>query len=134
MGFIRFVIAKPHPDSGVNNGVFEPAYRLREDPSLGQNDRRILDEVLDWFDKHLASPDRFNRSKSKGYYRRATHGITWFRDGATECISQMYRLKDVLDASGYSVTAIRSTRVGYIVYEDEFQVVAEPFSDTQTKA
>jgi hypothetical protein len=24
-------------------------------------------------------------------------------------------------------------RIGYVVYEDELQVVAEPFSDTQTR-
>jgi len=83
--------------------VFGAAYQLRDDPSVDQNARRILDELLNWFDNHLAAPARFNRSRSKGYYRRATHGITWFRDGATECTSQMYRLKDVLDANGYPV-------------------------------
>jgi hypothetical protein len=27
---------------------------------------------------------------------------------------------------------LTETRVGYVVYEDAFQVVAEPFSDTRT--
>jgi len=28
---------------------------------------------------------------------------------------------------------LTESRVGYVVYEDELQVVAEPFSDTQTR-
>ncbi len=27
---------------------------------------------------------------------------------------------------------LSETRVGYVIYDDAFQVVAEPFSDTQT--
>jgi hypothetical protein len=27
---------------------------------------------------------------------------------------------------------LSETRVGYLIYEDDFQVVAEPFADTQT--
>ena len=27
---------------------------------------------------------RLNRSRSKGYYRRTTKGISWFKDTATE--------------------------------------------------
>jgi hypothetical protein len=31
------------------------------------------------------------------------------------------------------VVELRTERVGYVVYEDEAQVVAEPFRDTPTK-
>jgi hypothetical protein len=30
---------------------------------------------------------------------------------------------------GISVRMLKASRVGYIVYEDEFQIVAEPFAD-----
>ncbi|MEN0041828.1 MAG: hypothetical protein AAF764_10945 [Pseudomonadota bacterium] len=31
---------------------------------------------------------------------------------------------------GYPTTLIRTARPGFIVYEDEHQIVAEPFADT----
>jgi hypothetical protein len=37
----------------------------------------------------------------------------------------------LLQENGYPIEIIRAERVGYIVYEDEQQVVAEPFSDTR---
>ena len=74
----------------------------------------------------------FQSLSSKGYYRRATRGIAWFRDSAAECILRMHRIKDVLEKHGHQVNVLRETRVGYIVYEDDFQVIAEPFSETRT--
>ncbi len=44
----------------------------------------------------------------------------------------MYRLKRLLEANGYPVTMVKEKRVGYVVYEDGCQVVAEPFSETRT--
>ncbi len=44
----------------------------------------------------------------------------------------MHRLKETLESYGHPVTVIRETRVGYVVYEDDLQVVAEPFADTDT--
>jgi len=44
----------------------------------------------------------------------------------------MHRLKNILETYGHPVAIIGETRIGYIVYEDDLQVVAEPFSDTQT--
>jgi hypothetical protein len=41
-------------------------------------------------------------------------------------------MKDVIEANGHVVEIIREERIGYVVYEDEAQVVAEPFADTRT--
>lgn len=91
-----------------------------------------MTDVLGWFGTNVLTPDRFNRSKSKGFYRRTTRGIAWFKDSATECLSRMHRMSDILEKYGLPVTMVTETRVGYVVYEDELQVVAEPFSDTHT--
>ena len=93
----------------------------------------MLQEALAWFEKHVTVPERFNRSKSKGYYRRKSRGVAWFRDSATECISRMHELKRIVECSGCPVDIVREERVGYIVYEDEWQVIAEPFSETRTR-
>ena len=112
--------------------MFGPAYRLRDDPDVGDAERSTLSETLMWFEKNLKTPARFNRTRSKGYYRRNTQGIAWFRDTASECISRMHVLQRVLESHGHVVTVVHETHVGYVVYEDEVQVVAEPFADTRT--
>ena len=132
MPFLRFVITGLHPESGVEDGLFGLAYRLRDDTALGEADRSALSETLTWFEKNLKTPARFNRTTSKGYYRRNTKGIAWFRDTAGECVARMHVLKRVLESHGHAVTVVHETHVGYVVYEDEAQVIAEPFADTRT--
>lgn len=132
MGFIRFVLPSLDPDSGVASGVFELAYSLQGHPRVKQQHRARLKELTTWFDEHLAAPDRFNRTRSKGHYRRVTRGIAWFKDSAHEHVQQLFQLRGVLEEIGYSVHLICDARVGYVIYEDEHQVIAEPFRDTRT--
>jgi hypothetical protein len=40
-------------------------------------------------------------------------------------------MKLLLEENGYPVDVLKSKRLGYILFEDEYQIVAEPFSDTQ---
>ena len=134
MAYLRFIVTKKHPDSGVSDGIFATAYSLRDAPEIPKHDREILTEQLAWFAKNLMIPKRFNRSSSKGFYRKITKGIAWFRDDASEYIARMHEIKRVLDANGRLVHVLREDRVGYIVYKDRAQVVAEPFVDTRTDA
>jgi hypothetical protein len=132
MAFLRFIVAQKHPDSEVSEGVFSTAHRLRDSAHIARQDRETLNDHLRWFSANLTTPDRFNRSSSKGHYRRQPKGIAWFRDDASEHISRMYDIKRVLDANGHVVDILRQDRVGYLVYQDEYQVIAEPFADTRT--
>lgn len=133
MPFLRFIIARKHPDSGVSEGVFATAYRLRDAAETSRQDREILKGHLKWFATHLKIPSRFNRSSSKGFYRKNTKGIAWFRDDALEYLSRMHDIKRVLEANGEIVEVLQEERLGYIVYTDEVQVIAEPFADTRTR-
>ena len=130
--FVRFVLTTRHHESGVEEGLFRTAYRLRDSSRVEEEDRRTLAELLRWFGDNLATPDRLNRSKSKGFYRRTTRGIAWFKDSATDCLERMHQIKTTLEKYGHPVTMLTEKRIGYVVYEDELQVVAEPFSDTRT--
>jgi hypothetical protein len=130
--FIRFVISRPDPDSSVAQGVFAIAYQLRDSSDIGPADRETLLRNLKWFEDNLQTPSRFNRTKSKGFYRRRARGIAWFRDTATEHLARMHLIKCVLERHGHCVVMVSESRVGYVTYEDAFQVVAEPFADTQT--
>ena len=132
MGFIRFVLARRHQDSGIEEGIFNLAYELRDASDVEAADRDVLDQNLAWFDKNLEKPTRFNRTKSKGFERRKPRGIAWFKDTATDHLARMHAIKKVLEQYGHSVVMISEARVGYVTYDDAFQVVAEPFSDTRT--
>jgi hypothetical protein len=132
MRFIRFVLAHRHPDSGVEDGVFQLAYALRDSLELEPADRNLLAETMTWVEEHLETPTRFNRTTSKGFYRRKTRGISWFKDTATEHLARMHQIKAILEKYGHSVAMLSEARVGYVIHDDAFQVVAEPFSDTRT--
>ncbi len=101
MRFIRFVLARRHPESGVEDGTFRLAYELRESPHVEAVDREILLENLTWFEKNLETPTRFNRTKSKGFYRRKTRGIAWFKDTASDHLARMHQIKEVLERYGF---------------------------------
>jgi hypothetical protein len=88
-----------------------------------------LDQAFQWFDDNLEAPKRFSRSE-----RRHANGtaISWFKDSAVECVSQLRTICRVLDAHGIPTEMLTSSRPGYIVFEDQQQVAAVPFSDTPT--
>lgn len=132
MSFLRFVGSRRHADSGVESGLFEIVAGIEKNPVTRQADEEAIRANLDWFNEHLPVPHRFNRTSSKGYYRRNAKGISWFKDTAAEYLARMYELKRIAEDYGFHITVIREDRIGYIVYEDEFQAVAEPFSDTHT--
>lgn len=131
MAFLRFCVPALDADSGEPEGLVQVAYRLRDEASVALDDRNVLAEVLRWLEQNLEEPDRFNRTTSKGAWRRSARGLSWFKDTARDHLERMRELARVLDAYGYAVTVITETRIGYIVYEDRFQVVAEPFADTK---
>ena len=132
MTFLRFVVSQKDSDSGVEGGLFGAAYSLWRSDDTSTADRTTLREILDWFSENLATPERFNRTSSKGYYRRAPRGISWFRDSATDHLAKMHELKRIVEVNGYVVSVVQEEKIGYVVHEDEVQVVAEPFADTRT--
>ena len=124
---LRFVLQRSHPDTGVEEGIFGAAYELRDGTVISASDRRSLEDLLAWFRANLAVPQQFNSSKSKGYYRKKTAGISWLKSTAGEHIAQMRALVVILEDNGYQVSEVATDRPGYVVFEDDHQVVAEPF-------
>ena len=125
--FIRFVIANRDQNSGRRQGLFQAAYKLRASGQMSARDEQQLDDVLHWFDENLAEPERLAISSKP---RRKAQAISWFRDAATEHIARMREFQTLLDGYGIVVDMLRERRPGYVVYEDEHQVVAYPFSET----
>ena len=55
--------------------------------------------------------------------------MCWFKSDALQHIAKAREMSCVLEQSGIYVWTIKTQRPGYVVYEDEYQVVAEPFAD-----
>ena len=126
--FIRFVIADRDGDSGRRQGLFQAGDMLRESGRMSDADIGRLDELERWFREHLAVPDRFSLSSKAN---RKAQAISWFRDSAHEQIGRMRDYQALLESYEIPVQMLREKRPGYVVYEDEHQVVAYPFSETR---
>jgi hypothetical protein len=129
MNFLRFESVQLHAVSGKLKGIFAVAYDLRGSVELLPYQHDNLEDLLAWFRKNLAIPKRFTSSKSKGYYRRQTVGLSWFKDSSAECLLKIRELEALLKDLDVVINCVVTTNPGYIVYEDKHQVVAEPFSD-----
>jgi hypothetical protein len=109
------------------------AYELSRSTDVNHELQAELSRLLTWIEHNVELPDRFNRTTSKGWYRRETRGISWLRAGAVQHVQAFRSLADVVARCGYEVSEIHETRVGYLIYEDDVQVVAEPFRDTRLR-
>jgi hypothetical protein len=93
---VRFVIRDLNDESNCREGFFQEAYRLRNKRVLPIEDHENLAENLKWFSENLEIPNRFNRSNSKGWWRRDRRGICWFKAIALEHVSRAQRIAQVI--------------------------------------
>jgi hypothetical protein len=82
-----------------------------------------------WFDENLERPVRFTAARTP-FYRKKNRALSWFKDTAVEHLAHVRELVAILENHGIQVQTLKAKRVGYVVYEDEYQIVAEPFADT----
>lgn len=118
--YVRFVVGHKDEDSHVEQGVFQAAARALEWRNITGADAEELNEVRAWFNENLERPDSFGRGK-------LSLGICWFKTDAAEHTSRIYEMVRVLERNGISVKKIKTDKPGYVIYEDEWQLVAEPF-------
>jgi len=102
---------------------------LRDEGALLPHDLLAYEEIYEWFKKNLKKPRSFTRS-SKPHAKKVS--LSWLKDTATEHIAKMYAVVQLLESHGVGVDVIRTHRLGYVVYDDQYQVAAEPFGETVT--
>jgi hypothetical protein len=124
---IRFVTRTRHPPHGHRSGVVKAAYALWRANSLATQEHEELRTILDWLEEHLERPARLSVSR---HPRAQSTALSWIRASAQEHLSRLRRLAALAEAGGAVIDELRTTRPGYVVYEDVHQVVAFPFADT----
>jgi hypothetical protein len=118
--YIRFVIGQTDEVSNVERGIFQAAADALDGLALPDYDVAELNQLQAWFDNNLERPASFGRG--------ALHlGICWFKTNATEHISRLWEMVGILERNGIYVQKIRTDKPGYVVYADDWQIVAEPF-------
>jgi hypothetical protein len=127
--FIRFVIEDIDHNSGRRQGLFQAAKKLKESGVVSGQDHDHLEEIRTWFNRNLRKPSRLEVSSRPNSKAQA---LSWFKDTAAEHIAKMREYQEILERYGMTVQIIKAKRLGYVLYEDEFQVAAYPFSDTPT--
>jgi hypothetical protein len=118
--YVRFVIGLKDEDSHVERGIFQAATLALEWGHITGPDADELKQLWTWFDQNLERPASFGRDKLR-------LGICWFKTRASEHISRIWAMVKILERNSIYVKKIKTDRPGYMIYEDEWQIVAEPF-------
>ncbi|RWP65635.1 hypothetical protein [Mesorhizobium sp.] len=125
--FLRFVTHSTHLPFGHRSGVFNVAYALRREPPPAVSCVEELAEHLSWFEANMAEPTRFSASR---HPRAQETAISWVKASADEHVRRLRLLVALVEEAGrIRIDELRTKRPGYIVFEDDHQVVALPFAD-----
>jgi len=126
--YLRFVIPNRSVESGYRTGFLRGAEVVRESGVLADYEEKRLEEIFAWFKKNLPVPNRVSRKRNA--YHKNHRGLAWFKDTALDHIGLAREVVDLLHLHGVVVETLKTDRPGFIVYEDNFQIIAEPFSDS----
>ena len=124
--FIRFVSGQIDKDSHVPAGLFCAAFGLLDSNVLPEYELAALREVKEWFNVYMASPFEYLH-----YDARYDRAICWFKATAHEHLARAWELGEILERNDVLIWTIRSPRVGYVHYEDDVQVFAQPYTDVR---
>lgn len=130
----RFVVDEIDDDSECEPGNFPCNWvsaRWRQTFLVRTGAVRQDEGIGPWFSENLEKPTRFATAKAP-FYGKQNNAISWFKDDAVEHLSRIRTRVAILQSHGVSVKALKTDRAGYIVHEDECQIVAEPFQGEQS--
>ncbi|MSP37607.1 MAG: hypothetical protein EXR70_03860 [Deltaproteobacteria bacterium] len=128
MRYLRFVIPNRSEESGYRYGFLRGAEVIQKRGVLPDYEDERLEEIFKWFNKNLPVPARVSRKRNNSHKNH--RGLAWFKDTAVDHIRLAREVVELMRLHGVVVETVTTDRPGFIVYEDDFQVVAEPFSDS----
>jgi len=128
--FVRFVVPVVNDETRRATGMFQvrDLWPRRQVPVVS---RRRVAEAFDWFNEHLPVPPVVKTQRD---------ALSWFRrepgapaaPEAFEPLRRAFLLASHLRRVGVRVETVQCADPGRILYEDRWQVVAVPKSETVT--
>ena len=128
MRYLRFVVAKINKESLAPTGVFHALDDLLYDGLLSPEEEKNAEALFKWFKHNLKRPGRLTTSKNP---RGTNNAISWFKSSALVHIEKLREIIAILEHHDVAVRMVQTAKPGYVVYEDKYQIVAAPFSDTE---
>jgi hypothetical protein len=116
---IRFVVGWEFEGKHHERGIFQAAAQAIERGTIIGTDADELNTFLRWFSENLEKPASSGRNEQR-------FGVCWFKTTAEEHISRILQMIRILERRGIYIKEIKTEKPGYVVYEDDWQVVAEP--------
>lgn len=120
--FVRFVVGVGSDNPYTLTGIITIARELRDSGKLEPFEMEWVNEIFGWFNENLPKPPFQSKLASQEWTHDA---VAWFRPTAGEFIARMWDLTALLREHGVQVLFVQRKHPGHIVYEDQFQVVAE---------
>ena len=118
MNYVRFVAGTNRDHPPTQHGVVTELRMLKESGMLAAYEVEHIDELFEWFNEELSCPPF-----SEG--RWSADAISWFKSSARDLISRFRDMIAILEIHARPVRMITTDDPGRILYEDEYQVVAE---------
>ena len=123
--FIRFVSGDIDEDSHLSAGLFCAVHKLLDEVVLPDYEYMALMEPLRWFRLHLKVPFDYRLEPQS----LADQALCWFRATAREHVARAWEIVAILEGRDIFLRTIKCHKTGYVLYEDEAQVLAYPFAD-----
>jgi hypothetical protein len=120
--FVRFIIADTQSNPYESNGLFAAMTWGDVFDRLDPHAVEFVTDHCEWFRDNLPVPP-FRSNQELGIWSR--RAVCWFKDCAGEPLRRMWDFVAIYREYAIPVRLIRTDRPGKIVYEDDFQVVAE---------
>jgi hypothetical protein len=129
--YLRFKTQFINKDDKPNTGIFQAMRFIREHHLTDDVDETMLKELTKWFIDNLPEPHWYTNEKRE--YGVRAKAVCWFKDSAKIFIQKIHELIIILEKYDLIVERITTQDPGYIVYSDEFQIVAIPFKSERKR-
>lgn len=117
--YVRFIVGQRDPHAHVQQGIFQPAGKLRGSGRLEPWEYDAISDALQWLGTHLDAPPILQEPGTE-------RAISWFKPVAQDAISHVREICRILSEYGHTVRQITTRDPGPIIYEDDLQIVAYP--------
>jgi hypothetical protein len=159
--WLRFETHFRHPSTQWASGVFQETGLVVDSPDTPQSVRSRLLELRRFFNAHLPVPAKQQIDSKAIFWFKGAPDLAkpvrvspWKRrpltklaartprvhipsdrlidrPKAAEVIARVQEVVDLLNKADVPARVITTSKPGYIVYEDEYQIAALPFRDTR---
>ncbi len=120
--FIRYIGGTPQDNPYLATGIITLARILRDEGKLQPYAVELVNEFFEWFNESIPCPPFTENIKSGKW---TTDAVAWFKETNPAIQIQMWDIMCVLKEHDQQVRFIQTETPGKIVYEDQFQIVAE---------